>query len=72
MWRLRGDANAHGSEDHSARDAVIADLQIQLKPKDAHIAVVKSKFNSVVFAFVVFVLGLVAENCYSSDNMYAM
>ncbi|XBH79685.1 hypothetical protein VPH35_105594 [Triticum aestivum] len=70
VWRLKGQAIGHRSEDANAVSPMSEDqseregmmllsLQAQLKEKNAEIDALKIKYMNVVFVFMVFVLGLV-------------
>jgi hypothetical protein len=57
VWRLRGEGNVAQTEDEIGGEALVLDLQEQLKKKNEDLAVMES---NVLFVFVAFVLGLVA------------
>ena len=68
VWRLKGigapteDATplvTAMSEDATARDTMFMSLEDELRKKNAEINAMKRKYISVVFGFIVFVLGLV-------------
>ena len=70
VWRLKGQAIGHRSEDANAVSPMSEDqseregmmllsLQAQLKEKNAEIDALKGKYMNVMFVFIVFVLGLV-------------
>ena len=68
VWRLKGQGNV--GQDHQqaamvvpyedATALMLVSVQDELRNKSAEIAVMKAKFESLVFLCIVFVLGLVA------------
>ncbi|KAM0844561.1 hypothetical protein ACQ4PT_056965 [Festuca glaucescens] len=62
VWRLRGQETVPTSSEERGRDAssaMVLALQEELKEKNTELAAVKGKFESIVYAVILFVLGLV-------------
>jgi hypothetical protein len=61
VWRLRaGGVQIGSSVEQGGNQAIVQDLQDQLKEQNAQIGALKRKYEIVVLLFIVFAIGLVA------------